>query len=205
MQPKGGLSFGQTGNKTNQQKKDELLKEIFAVDNSRQETDQTIDDAESEAQKDLLKDSIKDEEKIGEKLDSLTDLAELVLFRTKSTNPIDLFPDEIIVDLNKISIIFNQFFLSSRVHSVMIKDVSDIFIETGFIWAKLIIVDRGFIENTVEVEFLNKEEALKIRRLVQGLVIAWQQEIDFTKLSKELSSEEIIEKLEKLGKARIGD
>jgi hypothetical protein len=87
----------------------------------------------------------------------------------------------------------------------MIKDVSDVFVDTGFIWAKLIIVDSGFVENTVNVSFLDKEDALKIRRITQGLVIAQQQDIDLTKLQEELTPEDLIDRLEKLGKARIGE
>lgn len=76
--------------------------------------------------------------------------------------------------------------------------------ETGFIWAKLIIVDAGFMENTVNVSFLNKDDALKIRRIAQGLVVAQQQQIDILKLQHEINPEELTGKIEKLGKARIG-
>ena len=43
---------------------------------------------------------------------------------------------------------------------------------------------------------------MNIRRIVQGLVVAQKQGIDFIKLKENLSAEEISDKLQQLGNAR---
>jgi hypothetical protein len=44
-----------------------------------------------------------------------------------------------------------------RLHTISIEDISDIFIETTPFYASLKIVDKDFVENSVEVQFLKKE------------------------------------------------
>lgn len=141
----------------------------------------------------------KDAEKSVARLDKLAEVSDFILYRAKTANPLDPFPDEIIIDSHKISVIHNIFFASARVHSILITDVSDVFIDTGIFFAKLSIVDRWFAENTVRVEYLSKDDAMKIRRIVQGLVVAKKHGVDVPKLKDEISEDEIIEKVEKLG------
>lgn len=191
----------------NQQQKNHLFQRVFTApappQNNQQTEEEKVNKAQDEGHQEFLKESAKEEEKTAQQLENLVETADFVLFQTDSANPIDPFPNSIIIDTAKVSIIYRHFFATERVHSVMIQDVSDVFIDTSPFFAKLSIVDKGFTENEVSIDWLGKENAIKARRVIQGLVVASQKGIDFGKLRQELSAEEIVEKIEKLGKARI--
>lgn len=144
-----------------------------------------------EAEKDIVKDS----EKNQSKLNDLLEKAGKILFEASAVWPFDFFPNKIIIDTHKMNIIFYEFFLSRRFHSISIKDISDIIVDTGPFFAVIKIVDAGFTENSIELRFFKKKDALKIRRLVQGLAIASKHEIDLSKVD----TEALIEKIEELG------
>ena len=131
------------------------------------------------------------------KLDVLVKKSSQVLLNVKSVFPFDLFPDNLTIDSNKVNVVTKAFFASGRVHSIYIEDVYDVFVEAGPIFATLKIVDKGFVENLVEVKYLKKNEAYKARRIIQGLVVAVKDKIDLAGLE----GEDFARKIEELGKA----
>ncbi len=54
--------------------------------------------------------------------------------------PFDLFPDTINIEEGRITVITRNFFSSSEVHSVDVKDISNIFINIAPFFAQLVIV-----------------------------------------------------------------
>ncbi len=130
------------------------------------------------------------------KLDTLVENSNQILYKTRTVFPFHLFPKEIIVDINKVSVLDRQLFDTGRIRSITIRTISDIFIDTGFLFAKLSIIDRDFTENSMHIDYLPRDEAVKIRRIIQGLMVGYEKGIDFTKLS----AEEIVDKLEEIGK-----
>jgi hypothetical protein len=131
------------------------------------------------------------------RMDNLIEGSDVVLLKLKSTFPFELFPDEMTVDIHKVSLISREFFWSERVHSVMIEDISDVFIETSPFFATLNVVDKNFVETLVKISYLKKDEAARARRILQGLIIAKQQTMDVT----HINPGELIPRLEELGKA----
>jgi len=113
--------------------------------------------------------------------------------------PIDLFPDTINVEEGRVTVIDRDFFFSSHVHSVDIKDISNIFINTTPFFAQLVIVSVTFTENEIRIRNLRKEEAVFVRRIIEGLRIFEEKQIDTSVYTKE----ELIAKLEELSKTEI--
>ena len=109
----------------------------------------------------------------------------------------DLFPDNLTIDSNKVNVVTKSFFASGRVHSIYIENVMDVFVEAGPIFASLKLVDKGFIENTVEVHYLKKSDAYIARRIIQGLVVAVKDKIDLAGIE----GDEFARKIEELGQA----
>ncbi|OGM24578.1 hypothetical protein A2962_01315 [Candidatus Woesebacteria bacterium RIFCSPLOWO2_01_FULL_39_61] len=113
--------------------------------------------------------------------------------------PFDLFPDTINIEEGRITIITRQL-LSSEVHSVDIKDISNIFINTSFFFSQLIIISKTFEENEIRIRNLRTKEAIFVRRIIEGLRIFENKQIDtsgYTKGKlvaklKELSTTEIV-------------
>jgi len=113
--------------------------------------------------------------------------------------PFKLFSDTINVEEGRITIITRDFFFSSQVHSVDIKDISNIFINTAPFFAQLVIVSKTFAENEIRVEKLKKEEAVFARRIIEGLRIFENKQIDTSGYNKN----ELIAKLQELSTTEI--
>jgi len=97
--------------------------------------------------------------------------------------PFDLFPDTINIEEGRITIITRQL-LSSEVHSVDIKDISNIFINTSFFFSQLIIISKTFEENEIRIRNLRTKEAIFVRRIIEGLRIFENKQIDTSGYTK---------------------
>jgi len=133
-----------------------------------------------------------------QKLDDLALKSDYVLLKVSTFWPFTLFVNHIIVDPYKVNIIFREFFWSEHIHSVMIKDILDVVVETSVFFATVRIVDQGYIENTIDVAYLKKGDALRLRKIIQGLIIAHRQAVDLSVLS----SSDIRSKTEEMGKVK---
>jgi hypothetical protein len=113
--------------------------------------------------------------------------------------PFDLFPDTINVEEARITIITRTFFLSSRVHSVDIKDVANIFVNVAPFFAQLVIISKTFEENEIKINNLRKEEAVFARRIIEGLRIFTSKQID----TSSYTVKELVSKLQELSTTEI--
>jgi len=94
-----------------------------------------------------------------------------------SVVPWSLFPNTIEVEESRVTFIFRQFF-AFQSHSVDIRDITNVFIESGFLFAKLQVVSRTFIQNDIKIDFLKKKEALQVKKIIEGLRTFAYNDID---------------------------
>jgi hypothetical protein len=102
-----------------------------------------------------------------------------VLLKISSVFPFELFPTSIIAEDTRITIINRQLF-SSQVHSVDVKNISNIFLDTSILFAELTIVSNTFAENEIVIDRLWKKEAILMRRIIEGLRMFISKDIDTT-------------------------
>lgn len=112
--------------------------------------------------------------------------------------PFDLFPNTINIEEGRITII-KRHFLSSEVHSVDIKDISNVFINTTIFRSQLVIISRTFEENEIKIKNLRTGEAVFARRLIEGLRVFEDKQIDTSGFTKD----ELVAKLEELSTTQI--
>ncbi|PIP85923.1 hypothetical protein COY48_04410 [Candidatus Collierbacteria bacterium CG_4_10_14_0_8_um_filter_43_86] len=122
----------------------------------------------------------------------------LVTIRTHRF-PFDFFPDTLNIEESRLTIINRTFFLSSQVHSVDIKDISNIFVNTAPFFAQLVIVSKTFTRNEIKIKYLRISEAVMVRRIIEGLRTFIIKQIDTSGYSKE----ELIAKLKQLSMTEI--
>ncbi len=132
------------------------------------------------------------------KLEDLAGKADNVLLKVTTFWPFTLFVNDIIIDPYKVNIIFREFFWSEHIHSVMIKDILDVVVETSVFFATVRIVDQGYIENTIDIAYLKRDDAIMVRKIIQGLVIAHRQAVDLSVLS----SSHIRQRAEEMGQVK---
>jgi hypothetical protein len=121
-----------------------------------------------------------------------------ILVSISAQFPFDFFPDTINVEEGRVTVI-KRGMLSSDVHSVDLKDVSNIFVNGTIFFSELIIVSKTFEDNEVRIRYLKPKEAVFIRRIIEGLRIFESKQIDTSTYSKE----DLIAKLEELSKTEI--
>lgn len=112
--------------------------------------------------------------------------------------PFDLFPDTTNVEEGRITII-TRHFLSSEVHSIDIKDISNIFINTSILFSQLVIISKTFEANEVKIKNLLPRQAVHIRRIIEGLRVFEHNQID----TSTYKVPELIAKLEELSTTQI--
>jgi hypothetical protein len=112
--------------------------------------------------------------------------------------PFDFFPDIINVEEGRITII-NRHLMSSEVHSVDIKDISNIFINRTFLYAQLVIISKTFEENEIKIRNLRTNEAIYARRIIEGLRVFVNKQIGTSSYTKG----ELLAKLEELSTTEI--
>jgi hypothetical protein len=112
--------------------------------------------------------------------------------------PFDLFPDIINIEEERITII-NRHLLSSEVHSVDIKNISNILINNSVFFSQLVIISKTFEENEIKIRNLRTRDAIFVRRIVEGLRIFENKQIDTSSFTKE----ELVAKLKELSTTEI--
>ena len=137
----------------------------------------------------------------GDPLEELQKETDKTLFRTKTVFPFTLFPDTIIIDYHKVSIIRKKFFMSESIDSINHGDILHVEAETGPLFATLKITTKYFSEKPIEIEYLDKKHGVKVRDMLHGLIAARQDDIAFDDVKKKGMAKE----LEQIGKADIDE
>lgn len=133
-----------------------------------------------------------------QRLDDLVSKSNRILMSISSMFPWDMFVSTINVEDTRVTIIHRQLF-SSQVHSIDIKDIHNVFIDTSLIFASLTIVSRTFVQNELTIGKLRKKKAIMIRRIIEGLRMFVKGDIDTTVYTKE----ELLTKLQELSTTKI--
>lgn len=122
------------------------------------------------------------------KLKNMVSNSNRLLIGTKSIFPFDLFPNTINVEATRVNIIQRSLFYS-EVHSVDIKDISNVFLSQSLFFAALVIVSRTFAKNEIKITKLWKKHAIEVRRIIEGLRMIVRADIDMNNYSvKELKN-----------------
>jgi hypothetical protein len=85
-----------------------------------------------------------------------------------SSFPWNFFPDTIDIEESRVTFKFSQF-LSSQSHSVEIKDISNVFIESSMFFSTLQVVSRTYVQNDIKIGHLNKKKAVLVQKIIEGL------------------------------------
>lgn len=131
-----------------------------------------------------------------DKLKSMVKRSHQVLASVRTVLIMTIFPDSIVVDRSKISIIKRNFFWNTNVISFQIEDVLNVSCSTGPLFGSLTIASR--VMSTVDhfnVNYLWRNDAVFMKHLIQGHIIAKNNKLDTDKLTRK----ELVEMLCELG------
>ncbi len=142
------------------------------------------------------------EEKIQDKAEDLRKLNKLVakshevLASAVAVFPFDFFPDTVTLDRTKVTIKKRTFFWSSEIISIRVEDILNVTTGLGPFFGSLTVASRVMSSvDHFKVDYLWRSDALEIKHILQGYVIAHHNNIDVAHLSKD----ELIATLSELG------
>lgn len=120
-----------------------------------------------------------------------------VLMRAQTVFPLTLFPDTLTIDRTKLTITHRDFFKAAEVLSISIEDILNVTATVGPFFGSVIISTRFFdVNKPYRVDHFWRADALKIKRIMQGYIIAKQKKVD----TSALSCKELAKMLDELGK-----
>lgn len=139
-------------------------------------------------------------EKVGtnNELDILVEKSRKIIFEAKSIFPFELFPDKITICPNRITITRNSIF-SRFEYPIQIENLTGARIYRTIFFATLYIDTFG-LAAPEPIRFLKVNDARLARRYILALIECKKANIDLSKYS----TEELREKLKKIGKVREG-
>jgi len=111
--------------------------------------------------------------------------------------PWNLFPDSVIVDRSKVTIIKQTFFWSSETITIRIEDILNVTSALGPFFGSITVSVR--IMNSTdhyEIDSFWRRDAVYLKQIIQGYMIAIHSRIDISGLNRE----ELIDTLLKLGR-----
>lgn len=139
--------------------------------------------------KEQAKEEAKVEEVVRKKINTITERNDSVLFEAKAFFPFDLFPDKLIIDTTKLSIISKSFFMTEQVTTVNLKDITDVSVETSLFLGNLNVtyLPRTPTPSAVhpshcKISLLRRSQALRAHNILRGLIIANEEKVDIFKI-----------------------
>jgi hypothetical protein len=119
-----------------------------------------------------------------------------VLAIVRTVFPLTLFPDSIVVDRTKVTIIHRTFFWSAETISFQIEDILNVSASVGPFFGSLTIASR--VMSTIDhfhVNHLWRRDAIVLKHIIQGYIIAKHNNMD----TDHLSQGELVALLSELG------
>lgn len=120
-----------------------------------------------------------------------------ILASATTVFPLTIFPNTVIIDRAKLTITNRGFVKTAEVMSIRIEDILNVTANVGPMFGSLHIVSRVMTnEEPFDVRFLWRDDAIMLKRILQGYIIAIQKEIDCSPLK----TAELSDMLNELGK-----
>lgn len=129
-----------------------------------------------------------------DKLGKLIDKTNSIIYEISSFFPFQLFPDRVIIDENKVTIVRKELFFK-RVYSIMFEDILTVRVNRGIIFAAIEFKVKRFGQNIRPITYLLPKEATLAKKYILGLIEAKNAKIDMSKLNVF----QIKDKLEEIG------
>jgi hypothetical protein len=125
-----------------------------------------------------------------------------ILMTATTVFPFTLFPDTITVDRSKFSVNKRFFFAISEAFSIRVEDILNVTADTGPFFGAIRVSTRFFTDKEpFEVDYLWRSDALRLKRILQGYIIATKKKIDCSAMP----ADKLSQMLDDLGKGAPGE
>lgn len=108
-----------------------------------------------------------------------------ILFYARTMFPFHIFRNTVILDRERISIIYPFFFFSKKIVSIPVRDLLNVEASVGPLFGSVKMSSRYFVATPCIVNYLKRSNALRLQRLLHGYIICEEQKIDCSGIPKE--------------------
>lgn len=123
-------------------------------------------------------------------------LSNEVLASARTVFPIDPFPDTVVLDRTTLNITKRTFFFSNDTFGIRIEDILNAQVNVGPFLGSLTIASRILSsEDHFTINNLWRKDAIHLKHMIQGYIIALHNEIEISHLSKK----ELMDTISELG------
>jgi hypothetical protein len=131
------------------------------------------------------------------KLDKLVSESSYKILEIKSVFPFQIFPDKLIIELNKVNIIHLGLFFKNE-FPILIDDIKTVKVTRGFVFSSILFEVRGYAKNPYPITYIWPNEADKAKNYIMALLDARNENIDLSNINRNI----LIKRLEEIGKSR---
>lgn len=118
-----------------------------------------------------------------------------VLYTIYSVFPLSPMPATVTIRPTAVSIVHDLFGLSRNVKTISISDIFTVEVESGLFFATIKFQQKQAHLEEIDVEYVWKEDAYKLRRIVQGLMIVEAKDLEINAMKPT----ELVDYLEEIG------
>jgi hypothetical protein len=130
------------------------------------------------------------------KLQQLVEKSHHVLFTAKAMFPFQLIPDRIVIDQNKVTVEYRNILQTENIQTILLQDMADVQVTYILFLANLTLVRQG---EYVSIPFLRREDAVRAKQIIAGLLIARKEELVLDDVEPGL----LVDKLIEIGKLHV--
>lgn len=173
------------------------------TENSKEEDGKTENQAEAEekAEKKIernpmlaaakgesnIKNELMKKTKSRQRISELKHQTEDVLYECDTVFPFTLFPDTLKLDREKFTMAKRFFFRTATISSVPVSEIMSAEANVGPFFGSLHLIFRFFNDNEKTFNYLHRQDAINLQRLLHGFIIAHHKGIELSKVpAKEL-------------------
>jgi hypothetical protein len=132
-----------------------------------------------------------------EKLTELEEVSTTPLLQIETVFPFRFFPCIVTLDRMKVTVIDQYFFFSKQIKTFLVKDIASVTVEDSWFFATFIMISVTPSPQKKIIPYLKKEDAYKLQRMIEGLLITNKENVDVLKID----DNSLAEKLEEIGRA----
>jgi|SRR6185437_6270443 len=110
------------------------------------------------------------------------------LYQISAIFPLQLFPDQLIIDTQKITLIYNQLLGEVR-ETILIDQIGDLDLTLGPLFRSLNILSISHGKQWLKISQLRRDQALRAKRIIEGLIIARRGNIELDDSDQKLTNE----------------
>lgn len=101
-----------------------------------------------------------------------------VLLEIETVFPFKFFPTKLIIDVHRVIVIEQTFLFADTIRSIPIQNIQYVRCDRALLFGSLCIRSYGFSDREVVIKHLWNNEAVCARRIIEGLIICYEENLD---------------------------